>query len=149
MILYYYQELWFVIHLLCMIVRIRRLDSGEPIVRSYRIGFILMVHHHLLLCLQMIQIPPTIHQAICQVSTTNSLVLEITNKLFLFLLMFVVLDSSGVTQVGQINLDIQLTVNSSYLKPRIEDLSKIFSKELDVKSSQVSQTDKHTTTCKP
>jgi len=63
--------------------------------------------------------------------------------------MFVVLDSSGVTQVGQINLDIQLTVNSSYLKPRIEDLSKIFSKELDVKSSQVSQTDKHTTTCKP
>jgi hypothetical protein len=45
---------------------------------------------------------------------------------------------SGVTQVGQINLDIQLTVNSSYLKPRIEDLSKIFSKELDVKSSQVS-----------
>lgn len=67
--------------------------------------------------------------------------------------MFVVLDTSGVTsrliQIGQINLDIQLTVNSSYLKPRIEELSKLFSKELDVKSSQVSQTDKHTITCKP
>ncbi|CAH2064542.1 unnamed protein product [Thlaspi arvense] len=43
----------------------------------------------------------------------------------------------GETQIGQINLDIQLTVNSSYLKPRIEELSKIFSKELDIKSSQV------------
>lgn len=67
--------------------------------------------------------------------------------------MFVVLDTSGVTsrliQIGQINLDIQLTVNSSYLKPRIEELSKLFSKELDVKSSQVSQTYKHTITCKP
>lgn len=67
--------------------------------------------------------------------------------------MFVVLDTSGVTshliQIGQINLDIQLTVNSSYLKPRIEELSMLFSKELDVKSSQVSQTDKHTITCKP
>lgn len=47
--------------------------------------------------------------------------------------------SSGETQIGQINLDIQLTVNSSYLKPRIEELSKLFSEELDVKSSQVSQ----------
>ncbi|KAL1195010.1 Aspartic proteinase 36 [Cardamine amara subsp. amara] len=43
----------------------------------------------------------------------------------------------GEIQIGQINLDIQLTVNSSYLKPRIEELSKLFSKELDVKSSQV------------
>ncbi|XP_010515369.1 PREDICTED: aspartic proteinase CDR1-like isoform X1 [Camelina sativa] len=46
-------------------------------------------------------------------------------------------DSSGLTQIGQINLDVELTVNSSYLKPRIEELSKSFSKELDVKSSQV------------
>ncbi|XP_010503675.1 PREDICTED: aspartic proteinase CDR1-like [Camelina sativa] len=44
---------------------------------------------------------------------------------------------SGLSQIGQINLDIQLTVNSSYLKPRIEELSKLFSKELDVESSQV------------
>ncbi|KAG7531476.1 Xylanase inhibitor N-terminal [Arabidopsis suecica] len=41
-------------------------------------------------------------------------------------------------QVGQIDLDLQLTVNSSYLKPRIEELSKLLSKELEVKSSQVS-----------
>lgn len=47
--------------------------------------------------------------------------------------------SSGEIQIGQINLDIQLTVNSSYLKPRIEELSKLSSKELDVKSSQVSK----------
>ncbi|KAG7560291.1 Xylanase inhibitor C-terminal [Arabidopsis thaliana x Arabidopsis arenosa] len=46
-------------------------------------------------------------------------------------------DIQGEIQIGQINLDLLLTVNSSYLKPRIEDLSKIFSKELDVKSSQV------------
>uniref|UniRef100_A0A1J3CJ94 Peptidase A1 domain-containing protein n=1 Tax=Noccaea caerulescens TaxID=107243 RepID=A0A1J3CJ94_NOCCA len=45
--------------------------------------------------------------------------------------------SSREIQIGQINLDIQLTVNSSYLKPRIEELSKLFSEELDVKSSQV------------
>ncbi|ESQ45521.1 hypothetical protein EUTSA_v10010198mg [Eutrema salsugineum] len=44
----------------------------------------------------------------------------------------------GESQFGQINLDIQLTVNTSYLKPRIEELSNLFSKELDVKSSQVS-----------
>ncbi|XP_013603660.1 PREDICTED: aspartic proteinase nepenthesin-2-like isoform X2 [Brassica oleracea var. oleracea] len=43
----------------------------------------------------------------------------------------------GEIQIGQINLDIQLTVNSSYLKPRMEELSKVLSKELDVKSSQV------------
>ncbi|CAF2151538.1 unnamed protein product, partial [Brassica rapa] len=41
------------------------------------------------------------------------------------------------TQIGQINLDIQLTVNSSYLKPRLEELSKVFSKELDIKPTQV------------
>ncbi|KAJ4910575.1 Eukaryotic aspartyl protease family protein [Raphanus sativus] len=40
-------------------------------------------------------------------------------------------------QIGQINLDIQLTVNSSYLKPRIEELFKVFSKELDIKTTQV------------
>lgn len=80
-----YQELWFAIHLLCMIVRILRLDSGEPIVRSYRIGFISMVHHHLLLGLQMVQIHPAIHQAISKVSAApldfnlNSVVLEITS----------------------------------------------------------------------
>ncbi|KAG2329463.1 hypothetical protein Bca52824_000643 [Brassica carinata] len=43
----------------------------------------------------------------------------------------------GDILIGQINLDIQLTVNSSYLKPRMEELSKVLSKELDVQSSQV------------
>ncbi|CAA7055918.1 unnamed protein product [Microthlaspi erraticum] len=45
--------------------------------------------------------------------------------------------SSGEIQIGQIILDVQLTVNSSYLKPRSEELSRLFSDELDVKSSQV------------
>ncbi|KAG2311625.1 hypothetical protein Bca4012_026084 [Brassica carinata] len=40
-------------------------------------------------------------------------------------------------RIGQINLDIQLTVNSSYLKPRIEELFNVFSKELDIKPTQV------------
>ncbi|CAH8305744.1 unnamed protein product [Eruca vesicaria subsp. sativa] len=40
-------------------------------------------------------------------------------------------------QIGRINLDIQLTVNSSYLKPRIDELSQLFSKELNIKPTQV------------
>lgn len=55
-----------------------------------------------------------------------------------------IFSSGGEIQIGQINLDIQLTVNSSYLKPRMEELSKVLSKELDVKSSQVSHIDEHT-----
>lgn len=57
---------------------------------------------------------------------------------------FVHISSGEKIQIGQINLDIQLTVNSSYLKPRIEELFKVFSKELDIKTTQVSLIDKHT-----
>lgn len=59
------------------------------------------------------------------------------------------ISSGEKIQIGQINLDIQLTVNSSYLKPRIEELFNVFSKELDIKPTQVSLTDKHTIACNP
>ncbi|XP_022741477.1 aspartic proteinase-like protein 2 isoform X2 [Durio zibethinus] len=43
----------------------------------------------------------------------------------------------GEIQIGEIKLDMSLSVNYSYLKPRINKLAELIAKELDVNASQV------------